>query len=81
MVVVAEGGKGGTGTWPIGSGGGGGDDAYLCGAGSTRASDTPAKGGCSLAPWGRGGCGGRDAGSCVSLLASRRGDLEGEMNF
>lgn len=54
VVVVAQWGRSGTGTWPIGSGGGGGDDAYRCGAGSTRASDTPAKGGCSLAPMGEG---------------------------
>lgn len=45
VVVVAEVERGGTGTWPIGSGGGGGNDAYLCGAGSTLASQRhPSKG-------------------------------------
>ena len=83
VVVAAEVERGGTGTWPIGSGGGAGTMLICAGAGSTRASDTPAKHCFSLAPWGREGCGGgaRDAGSCVSLLASRRGDIVGEMIF
>lgn len=55
MVVVAQWGRGGTGTWPIGSGRGGGDDAYRCGAGSTRASQRhPSKGWLLLGPMGEG---------------------------
>ena len=83
LVVVTVVGRAGTGAGPIGSGGWGGDDAYLCGAGSTRASQRhPSKGWLLLGPLGEGRMwGGEMLGAVFPFWPGGGWNLKGEMNF